>query len=116
RIGPCSGLVLGVGPAIKSAGMSAKVATAGAQPTDLAAIKNGTQSAGVAMDSLSGVWRMVDVAVRLVTDGKAPQALLNPGGELQLFDRSNIGSADLKNIWAVPDVLQTFTAAWHAAS
>jgi ABC-type sugar transport system substrate-binding protein len=54
-LSPLSSPVLGVGPAVKSAGRPAKVATAWAQPNDFAAIKSGTQAAGVSLESLTGV-------------------------------------------------------------
>ncbi|MBD8605436.1 substrate-binding domain-containing protein [Aeromicrobium sp. CFBP 8757] len=111
-----SAFVLGVGPAIKAAGLSAKVGTSWAQPTDLKAIKDGTQAAAVTLESLTGVWRMMDVAARFAGSGSAPAELLDPDSKVQVFDESNIDSADLENLWTVPDLAKTFTGAWSAAS
>jgi ABC-type sugar transport system substrate-binding protein len=112
-LAPMPAVVLGVGAAIKSTGLPTKVVAANAGPANLAAVKNGTEAAAVTMETVSGSWRMVDIAARLLEAGKVPEALLNPDGALQIFDTSNIDTADLKNIWTVPDVSGTFAQAWR---
>ena len=107
--------VLGVGQAIKSAGLSAKVGTAESQPANLQAVKDGTEAVAIPQELESSIWRMTDVAARLLQDGKAPQELLNPPGKRQLFDKTNISTADVKNPWTVPDVEPTFAKAWNLA-
>ena len=76
---------------------------------------DGTEAVAVPQELESSIWRMTDVAARLMQDGKAPHELLNPPGERQLFDKTNISTADMKNPWTVPDVEPTFAKAWNLA-
>jgi len=103
---------LGVGQAIKSAGLSVKVGTAESQPQNLDAITKGIEAVGMPNELSSLAWRMTDAAVRLTEGVTLPRDIAEPIGVRQIFDRSNVASADLKNPWTVPDVAQTFTQAW----
>jgi ribose transport system substrate-binding protein len=103
---------LGVGQALKSAGLSVKVGTSDSQPQNLDAVSKGVEAVAMPNELSSLAWRMTDAAVRLTERVPLPHDLAEPIGARQLFDRSNIAGADLKQPWDVPDVAQTFTRAW----
>jgi ribose transport system substrate-binding protein len=107
-----SSLELGLGQAIKSAGLPVKVGTAASSPQDLEAVKDGTESVAVTNELSSLAWRMADVAARIEAGEKVPSSIANPVGVRQLFDEQNIESADFVKPWEVPDVEKTFAKAW----
>src|SRR5439155_20075217 len=103
---------LGVGQAIKAAGLSVKVGTSDSQPQNLDAVSKGVEAVAMPNELSSLAWRMTDAAVRLTEGLALPRDLGEPIGARQIFDKSNIASADLKTPWNVPDVAPTFTQAW----
>ncbi|MEN3281155.1 MAG: ribose transport system substrate-binding protein [Solirubrobacteraceae bacterium] len=106
-----SGVMLGVAQAVKAAGLPAKIGTSHAQVPDLEAVDKGVAAVAVATEPLG--WRVVDAAARLVERAPLPASLADPEGERQLFDKTNVASADLKATWTVPEVESTFLRAWH---
>jgi ribose transport system substrate-binding protein len=103
---------LGVGQALKSAGLSIKVGTSDSQPQNLDAVSKGIEAVAMPNELSSLAWRMTDAAVRLTEGVELPRDLAEPIGARQIFDASNIAQADLKRNWDVPDVAATFTTAW----
>jgi ribose transport system substrate-binding protein len=103
---------LGVGQAIKAAGLPVKVGTAESQPQNLDAVRKGIEAVGMPNELSSLAWRMTDAAVRLTEGASLPRSLAEPLGARQIFDKSNIAAADLKHPWDVPDVQATFMRAW----
>jgi hypothetical protein len=104
---------LGVGPAIKAAGLHVKLGTSNSQTQNLQAVKQGIEAFAIPNEQSALTWRMVDAAARLASGETLPAAIANPTGSRQLFDSTNIDSADLTQTWDVPDVRQTFLTAWH---
>lgn len=103
---------LGVGQAIKAAGLSAKVGTAVSQQQNIDAVAKGVEAVAIPTELLSLAWRMSDAAVRLVEGEQLPASLANPKGAMQLFDASNVDEAP-DTQWDVPDIESTFLSAWQ---
>jgi ribose transport system substrate-binding protein len=112
-IAPVSSNAIGISPALKSAGIDAKLLVGVAQPTDLHDVKSGAEAAAVTTEFNSLAYRMLDAAIRLDAGEALPPALGDTAGVKQLFDATNVANADTIKPWDVPDVEGTFATAWH---
>ncbi|MDW5595797.1 substrate-binding domain-containing protein [Conexibacter stalactiti] len=106
-----STIVLGVGQALKAAGLDVKVVTTLSQAQNFESVRNGVEAAAIPSEDVSLAWRMVDAGVRLVEGAELPEELADPVGQRQLFDAANVAEAPRQ--WEIPDVAATFTEAWQ---
>lgn len=97
--------------ALKAAGLNGiKVAGGQPEPSDLANIRNGSESAAVLVSNQILGWMVVDSAARLSEGMTVPSG--DGGAPLQLLTAANVGSPDLAAHVAPADYPQQFSALW----
>lgn len=103
---------LGVGQAVKAAGLKTRIGTAYSQPANLAAVKSGTEAVAIPNETGSTAYRITDILVRHAAGEAIPPHLSDPAGARQIIDATNVDQIDVNAVWEPPNYKETFEAAW----
>jgi ribose transport system substrate-binding protein len=101
----------GLPAALSSAGIKVTTVGASPDPENLADIKSGGLTAGLATDLGVYTWEMVDAGARLVLGQKPPSGLLYAPSEF--LGQKDITFNPSLGWTAYPNFAQRFTALWH---
>jgi len=102
----------GLPSALSEAGLSS-ITTFGFAPdsVNLADIKSGQLTGGLGLDYTTEVWQISDIIAKTLTHQKVPAS--EEGGVIEVLNKSNVTSDDVKNGWAgYPDVAERFASLW----
>lgn len=102
----------GVPQALQAAGVAkqVKIVSAGPEPADLAALKQGTELAQVAQENAGTGWRAIDQLARL-SEGVPLGDERDPAGWHQILTGSNV--TNTSSVPVPPGVPGAFLKAWH---